>query len=330
MPIIYTGRGGPSVPPTTPEKEIASVTWTSPDGTETVLSGWRDGLILTAGAKGLGMPQYQLYMRESGALDGDVVTGVRAKARELFLPIAVYGEDRADALDKRAALARAFDPIEVNGGGEGVLTVTEPGSEPRSIRAYYSEGMEGAEGRDEAGWNWAKFGITLHAAEPYWSGEPSERFWGPKKADQTFLPVGPPEFLKVSNSQVIGTGMVIDCPGDARSYPRWTLKGPIGAGAEFANRTLGVRWKLNRALTAGDTVVVDCHPRKRTVLRGAENLWPQLEPTSQLWPLRPGRNVVDMLVPDVGATTSVRLEYVPLYKTAYPARRLTAATARPA
>lgn len=321
MPIIYTGQPGSGPPPASTEWETATVTWTAPSGQVTILSDWRQGYVLTSGAKGLGMPQYQLYLRESGGIDGDVVTGVRARPREIFLPLLVYGRDRADALRKRALLADAFDPLNVNGGGEGLLTVAETGLEARSIRAYYTEGMEGGEGRDEAGLNWARFGISLHAAEPYWHGEEARRTWSVGSGTETFLPVGPPNYLKVRSAQIIEPGVAIDCPGDARSYPRWTIRGPLNSGAVFRNRTgRTVSWQLNRALQADDTVVVDCHPRRRSItLNGTENLWPSLSAGSQLWPLAPGRNTVDMVVTGAGDGTSVELTFVPLYKTAYPA-----------
>ncbi|HEX2315161.1 MAG TPA: hypothetical protein VHJ17_15570 [Thermomonospora sp.] len=328
MPIIHTGQPGSGPPPSGPARETATVIWTAASGEQTILSDWRQGYVLSSGAKGLGMPQYQLYLRESGGIDGDVVTGVRARAREIFLPIVVYGRDRADALRRRALLADAFDPLGVNGGGEGVLTVVETGLEPRRIRAYYTEGMEGGEGRDEAGVTWARFGISLHAAEPYWHGDEVTASWGVPGGEQPFLPVGPPHYLKVRTAQIIQPNMVIDCPGDARSYPRWTIRGPLSTGALFRNRTgQTVSWQLNRALQSGDTVVVDCHPRRRSItLNGTENLWPSLTPNSQLWPLAPGRNVVDMVVNGVADGTSVELAFVPLYKTAYPVT--SAATAR--
>ncbi|RKS68987.1 tail protein [Actinomadura pelletieri DSM 43383] len=321
MPILITQQTRPDPGPS-PERELATVTWTSGSGTETILSDWRQGYTLGAGAKGLGMPQYQLYLRESGALDGDVVTGVRAKARQIFLPIVVYGEDRAEALAKRALLADAFDPLEVNRGGEGVLTVAEPRTEPRRIRAYYVEGMEGSEGRDEAGWNWARFGITLHAAEPYWQGPEITRSWGAGISADPVFPLGvPPAYpLRARNVQTIGESVRVECPGDARSYPRWTISGPAASGVRFVNRDLGAEWRLDRPLQAGDVVVVDCHPRRRTVTLGETNLWPDLAPGAQLWPLVPGVNEIDMLLGDVGETTRVELSFVPLHKTAYAVR----------
>ncbi|GAA1796484.1 phage distal tail protein [Actinomadura chokoriensis] len=321
MPILFTQQTRPDPRPSQ-ERDIATVTWTSGSGTETILSDWREGCTLGAGAKGLGMPQYQLYLRESGALDGDVVTGVRAKSRQIFLPIVVYGDDRADALAKRARLADAFDPLEVNRGGEGVLSVAEPGAEPRRIRAYYVEGMEGAEGRDEAGWNWARFGITLHAAEPYWQGPEITRGWGAGITADPVFPLGvPPAYpLRARNVQTIGASVSVVCPGDARSYPRWTITGPAASGVRLVNRGLGAEWRLERPLEAGDVVVVDCHPRRRTATLGGTNLWPDLAPGSQLWPLVPGANEVDMLLGDVGEATRVELSFVPLYKTAYAVR----------
>ncbi|WP_415840944.1 hypothetical protein, partial [Nocardiopsis rhodophaea] len=142
------------------------ITWTSASGRVTVLTDWAGGYTLLEGARGLGMPEYEYYRRESGVLDGDQVAGVRALPREIFLPVKIHGKDRADIIHRRRALARDLDPFTAHGGGRGTLAVTEFDGTTRRITAHYTSGAEGDMGRDNEGLLWATFGLKFQAEQP--------------------------------------------------------------------------------------------------------------------------------------------------------------------
>lgn len=287
-----------------------TVTWTSAAGRETVLSAWDQGYILMPGARGLGMAPITLYRRESGALDGLVVTGVRANAREVFLPLRIYGDDRAHALERRRQLATDLDPMEVNGGGPGTLELAEQDGSKRRITCYYTSGMEGAEGRDEAGLEWANLGLTFLAPDPFWRGATITQDWRTSTTEGLFLPLFP---LRVRNSQIVGEGMTIHNPGTARAWPIWSIDGPVGTGMILRSNTLGQELQLNAAFLLDDTVEIDTRPRIKTVRKnGVTNLYPNLQLGSKLWPLVPGDNDVDIVVTGTTTDTLVSLTFEPL------------------
>ncbi|QBI53420.1 phage distal tail protein [Streptomonospora litoralis] len=288
--------------------------WTSAQGVTTVLTAPEAGYVAMPGVRGLDLPPYQLYRRESGALDGDVVTGVRAEPREVFVPIRVWGASREEARGRRRQLARDVDPQPTNLGGAGRLTVTEFDGTSRWIEAHYTEGMEGSEGQDEAGLCWANYGITWMAANPYWSRPTRTLFWRAQESADRFLPILP---LEVVSGAVIGEGMEIAIVGTARAWPVWTLTGPLSSGTVLRSVTLGKELTLDRELTGGDTIVIDTRPRRKSVtLNGSTNAYGDLALGSALWPLAPTVNEIDVIATGVGEGTEVALSYTPQELTA--------------
>lgn len=311
MPLLATSQAIPTpVDPGLAVDQAPTVTWTSAAGRETILSAWDHGYILQPGARGLGMAPITLYRRESGALDGLVITGVRAAARELFLPVRIYGEDRAEALERRRQLATDLDPMDVNGGGAGTLELAEQDGTKRRITCWYQSGMEGAEGRDEAGLAWANLGLTFLAPDPFWRQDTVTLEWRTTSAGGLWLPILP---LRARDSQIVGTGMTIHNPGSARTWPIWNINGPVGTGMVLRSNTLGQELQLNAAFLLGDTVTIDTRPRIKTVRKnGTTNLYPDLQLGSKLWPLAPGDNDIDIVVSGTTSDTLVQLTFEPL------------------
>lgn len=290
------------------------ITWTSAEGRTTVLTAEDQGLVLRPGVRGLDLPAYQIYRRSSGALDGDVVTGVRAEAREIFLPIRVWGTERGQARARRRDLARDLDPQPTNLGGEGVLEVREWDGTRRTIAAHYTEGAEGSEGSDEAGLTWADYGLTFLAQEPYWSRPERTIRWRAQASGETVLPILP---LEVVSGALIGAGMEVAVAGTARSWPVWRLHGPLAAGVELRSQTLGKDLVLDRELTGTDEVLIDTRPRRKSVvLNGSTNVYGDLELGSALWPLAPTTNVIDVIATGIGPESEVALTYTPQELTA--------------
>ncbi|WP_160051298.1 phage tail domain-containing protein [Nocardiopsis sp. FR26] len=319
MPIVYLpptppGRPGVGLPPRPPDY-TTRITWTSSAGRVTTLTDWRDGYTLLDGARGLGMPEYEFYRRVSGVLDGDQVAGVRALSREIFLPIRVHGRDRGDIIDRRRRLAADLDPMDVNGGGRGVLTVKEFDGTSRRIVAHYEAGAEGEMARDVEGLLWATFGLTFRAEQPFWELDPVEIIYrGPANDGRSWLPILP---LQVRESAAIGPGMGIRVAGSVRTWPVWTLKGPIAPGARLENVTTGKWMEITAPLESGDELVIDTRPRRKSVRLNGDRAYQHLaHPGSTLWPLPPGANTVDVTASGLAEESRLILRYTPLAPTA--------------
>lgn len=319
MPIVYLpptppGRPGVGLPPR--QLSYATrITWTSAEGDTTVLTDWARGYTLMDGARGLGMPEYEFYRRESGVLNGDQVTGVRALPRELFFPIKIHGRDRADIIDRKRRLAADLDPMNVNGGGRGVITVQEFDGTRRSIVAHYEGGAEGEMDRDTEGVLWASFGLTFRAEQPFWELTPVEIVYrGPSDDGRKWLPILP---LKVKRSAAIGPGMGIRVAGSVQTWPVWTLQGPIAPGVRLTNATTGKWMEITGGLESGDELVIDTRPRKKSVrLNGVRAYRLLTQPGSTLWPLHKGTNTVDVEAAGMAEESRLILRYTPLAPTA--------------
>lgn len=314
MPIVYLPPGPRPPRPPTPATEDAgappALTWTGAGGQVIRLTDDQAGYILMPGIRGLELPGYHHYVRESGALDGHIVTGTRALARELFLPVYVHGNDRTEAVARRGQLAMAMNPTPVNGGGTGVLEVADRSGTRRRITARYVDGMEGDEGDDQAGNYWCTYGITLTADDPFWELDPVRRTWRIEGTTDLWLPVPP---LKVRASEVIGEGMTMNNPGTSHAWPVWTITGPVGAGAIMRNTSTGEELEFTRALADGEAVTIDTRPRRKSVrFQDGANAFRHLKRGSRLWPLAPGTNTVDVMLTGAEQGASLHLEYVPL------------------
>jgi hypothetical protein len=289
------------------------VTWTGAAGQTIRLTDDVSGYLLMPGVRGLELPEFTHYERESGAVDGSIITGSRALAREIYLPVYVHGRDRAQAVERRGRLALAMNPRPPH-GGPGVLEVADRAGPTRRISARYVEGMAGDEGTDLTGAYWCIYGITLTAESPYWELDAVRRVWRIEGSPQRWLPLPP---LRVRGSDVIGEGMAITNPGTADSWPVWTLRGPVGPGTLMRSRTLGEELVFDRALADGETVTIDTRPRRKSVRdHSGGNAFQYLRRGSRLWPLAPGPNTVDVVLSGAADGAALELEVVPLDITA--------------
>lgn len=318
MPILYVPA---EPPPPTPEVVVPGyrvgapprITWTSAAGAVTILSDPGSGYTVAPGMRGLGLPAYQ-YHRTDTALDGTVVRGVRAEPRELFVPIYMEAPTFTEVWQMRRTLAARLHPVEADGGGEGVLEVAFADGSRRRIRAHYTGGMEGSEGSDEAGLCWATYGLEFLAQQPYWERAPITYRWAIAPAEDTWLPLLP---IKVRDADVIGQGMTIVNPGTVRSWPVWTITGPLDGSAVMRNHTLGQELEFAATLSEGEQIVIDTRPRRKTVRDDAGvNMFSALTPGSVLWPLAPGPNTVDVELTGLDDDSRLELEITPLELTA--------------
>jgi phage-related protein len=285
--------------------QMPAVTFTDPAGTVTHLSDWENGWLLQPGAKGLDMPQYQFTTDESPGIDGYELRSVRAQGKEIILPLAFWMNDSRQAyLQRRRGFIRSLNPKR----GVGTLTLTQPDGDFRTIRAYYTGGLEGDESLDAAGERWCVNAITFGCPSPYWIGAEVTQTWKAASGG-TFLPFLP---LTVGDSQVLGE-VTVDNDGDDTAFPVWTVAGPA-TSISLTNHTTDQVLVLTRTITGPDTIVIDTRERQQTaLLNGVTNLWPDLSSASELWPLEPGINDLELIVSGSTGATSVHLSYQPRY-----------------
>ncbi|WP_413757210.1 phage distal tail protein [Streptomyces sp. MMBL 11-3] len=310
MPIFVRPSGdlpGGTDPPPIAPLEVPSLSWTDARGRTTLLSDWGNGWLLQPGVRGMDLPGYDFYTDSSPQIDGTALRGLRAQAREVFLPIAVFDTDRAGFTARKRSFLRTLNPSL----GLGTLTLTEADGSFRTIEAYYVGGAEGDFGENTSGLRWQVIGLTFSCPSPYWRGESVHLEYG-SAASGSFFPVLP---VIVKDSQVLGD-TVIDNPGDATSFPVWTIHGPL-TSAVVTNATTGLSFSVTASLSSSDTLVVDTRERVQTaVLNGSTNWWPYLGAASDLWGLEPGENDVSLALVGTDSTTVVQLDYQPRFLTA--------------
>ncbi|MFI0939137.1 phage distal tail protein [Streptomyces sp. NPDC021020] len=310
MPILTRPSGPPTGglnPPPLFPSESPDIAWTDARGRTTLLSDWENGWLLQPGTRGLDMPAWTPYTDESPAIDGNALRGVRATAREVFVPVVFFDTDRSTFLERKRAFMGTLNPYL----GLGTLTVTEADGSARTIGAYYLSGAEGDTGQDTSGMRWQTVGLTFSCPSPYWLGDPQHlQFNG--AATGTFFPVLP---LVVQDSQVFGDTTITNL-GDAAAYPVWTIHGPA-TSVEISNATTGLSFSLTAAIGAGDVLVVDTREREQTaVLNGTDNWWPNLSDSSALWNLAPGVNDISLAMVGTTSDSSVHVDYQLRYLTA--------------
>jgi hypothetical protein len=282
------------------------------DGSTTVLSGF-DGtsnLFLTKGATGLDMLPWDVQVDEYPALDGEYVRAVRGKAREIFLPLIVYGKNRAEMISHKRRLLRALNPsrYSITLPKLIVADISSSGAyeAQREIEVYYASGMEGDEGNDN-GLTWGKFGLVLRSQDPFFRDREDtvEQFFTFGEV-KNFFPAAPNSFLSVDG---VTGGFQISSPpqptssitvfnrGDVGSYPTWTIVGPLSGDFNLVRAATDynpeqVLQIKNFSLASGQSATIVTEPGK---LRASGSVgsgisWANLGANPQFWTIDPGEN----------------------------------------
>lgn len=303
MPLI---AGSAPPPPSRPAKARKRFVWTAADGTELSLSDATAGYVSVPGRAGFGLPPREVvYDQLPGG--GATIRGIRDQVRIISLPLRVQGADADEYLSRLRALQRAMRHPEDTDGipVPGTLTVRLPDGSSRSISAYYHGGLDGEENpKDDLLISQQTFPrLEFIGLDPYWTGGTvTSPTWGTAAGVPWFgtLP------LRLSPSQVLGS-VTVDVPGDAESYPVWTITGP--GVPTITNVTTGRSWafKAGSPIADGRTVTVDTRPGLLTVTDDlGNNLYSSLESFPDFWPLRSGVNELTVEVADATSASSVK------------------------
>jgi hypothetical protein len=271
-------------------------------------------IFLGAGAKGLDMPPWAIQTEEYPALDGEYPTAVRSAAREVFLPLTVYGRSRPEMIAAKRQLLRAVSP---EGLRSFKLVTAEPSAmsgyeAPREISLYYASGLEGDEGSDN-GLVWGKYGLVARSSDPFFQDRQDsvETFFTFSTVADFFPPEGDP-FLSadgltggfhLSAPPVVTNQITINNTGDVRVCPVWTIQGPMPANTPFnlvrdttAFNVKQILKVVNLPLDEGETATIDTRPGRLLVSGsvGANVDWSCLDINPQFWTLDPGNNAVSI------------------------------------
>jgi hypothetical protein len=296
------------------------------DGTSYTLSSsaGSGAIFLQQGAKGLDMLPWDVQVDEYPALDGEFPRAVRGQAREIFLPLVVYGATRPEMIASKRALLRALNPSRFK-TSMARLVVAEARStgayeDSREIEVYYSGGLEGDEGSDN-GMVWGKFGLILRSTDPFFkdtadtvhlfetSGESSDFF---PPAGEPFLSVdGLTGGFVISDPPVSTSTITVNNRGDVAVYPTWSIVGPVVGDFNLVRQATSFSPAAGLVisdfnLAAGQQATIDTSPGSRFVTgsAGAGISWSNLGANPQFWTLDPGDNTVSVTELPVGVSPS--------------------------
>ncbi|WP_086024151.1 phage tail domain-containing protein [Streptomyces sp. PsTaAH-124] len=327
MPIPVPKRVIPPassyVVPPVPEKwgrTSVSIAGRNGEGEAISLTSFSDdawpAIIMQPGATGLDAPPYALFSDDSPNLDGSIFRSTRAAAREIMIPVYLYGIDRPSVNRIKRQLFQALNPKR----GYCVLRFTEGDSQTRLLKAYYKGGMEGSEASDTAGFTWTKYGLTFSAMDPWWyqtryevirwdfgEGEPL------LSSSQAFFP------MRISSGVMSGgPNITISNSGDIEAWPIWALKGPIKTFALIGPYGDTIKASApadgSDLIPTGRVVTIDTRPGYKTVMDDqGVNYWSRLDTNPQFWSVEPGDTTVSISVVTGVGKASVSLTYLPRY-----------------
>jgi len=297
-----------------------SITGRNGEGEEIPLTGFSGskwpGIIMLPGATGLDAPPFELHADDSPNLDGGIFREARAVAREVMLPVYLYGIDRKTVRELKTRLVSSLNPKK----GYCVLKFVEGDAVPRYLRCYYKGGMEGSEAVDDAGFTWKKFGIQLTAYDPYFYSDSVQVAQWTFGDGTSFLSDTNPFFpLHLTAGVVGGSQITLENPGDIEAWPTWELVGPI-KGFRFESpdgQAFGITAPEDGSdvIPEGRTLVVDTRPGYKTLRddQGA-NYWPMLDANPVLWPIPEGKSKCTVNIVPGTVAARVRVSFQPRYE----------------
>lgn len=122
-----------------------------------------------------------------------------------------------------------------------------------------------------------------------------------------------PFFPLTLTNTILFASVVATNDGDVEAWPQWTIEGPA-SDIILTNTTTGERLALlGYTLPEGESIVIDTRPNRKSITRGATNLFPSLSSSSRLWSLGLGDNGISVEMANTGANSRVILRFVQRY-----------------
>lgn len=314
------------LPPSASREPIPTLTLESLDGSRVIALGRGTGWIRMPGSTGLEMPPVDVVTHTVPGVPGSILSEVRVEERPIFIPIHAASRDAQQVthLAMMDALRSLIDPVT---GMFRLVGTTVRSS--RQLTAVYTGGLEGADGRDDAGLYWRKFGLQAIACQPFAqarfdrtvefaAGAGAGPFLG--AAGGTNVPW--PRAL--SSSAVVGDNMLVNVASEVPVYPVIDLVGPMDSFAgtvSLQDGSLppffgGQQWSISipSGVPSGSTFRMVTDPRAKSFRMDGQLAAGRVARGSQLRPFYPGVNVMDVVAPGSDENTRVRISWRELHR----------------
>lgn len=255
------------------------------------------------GDSGLDMPPVSFIEDAAPGQAGARLRDARIGARDAVLPFYLEAASETALRDLLRSLAKRMNPQR----GDGRLRYIAVNGTTRDLTCRYNGGLEGARVVGQAGPTYRKGALVFRAVDPFWYDTTPTTVTLTAGSGGTFL--GSPFLpIKLGSDVVLGQQSVVN-DGDVEAWPVWTVAGPVSS-VMFQNLTTGLTIDLPVPLLAGESLVIDTRPFRKTVRQNnGANLYGSLTATSALWPLREGINNVNIMANGSTVDTYVTLVY---------------------
>ncbi|HPL30104.1 MAG TPA: phage tail family protein [Anaerolineae bacterium] len=252
------------------------------------------------GQQGLLMPPLEMSEEVAAGRHGARLRNVRAGVRVVDLPLWLEGDDEADLLTLRRALAGRLDPTR-----EGRLRVQAADGNQRELYCRYSGGLEGGVQRTPS---LMRCVLTFRAHDPFfYAASVVSTSWGLVACTFGWFPFFP---LRLWSSAYFGDPVIVNA-GDVEAWPQWTVTGP-GRNLALRNLTTGEALVLATTLLASQTLAIDTRPYYGTITHSVDGRL-AIPSGSSLWPLAKGNNSLRIELSGATVDSDVRLSYYPRY-----------------
>jgi hypothetical protein len=289
-------------------------------------SGW----IRMKGATGFEMPPMEIISEALPGVFGAAFKEVRVLPRPVFIPI-YCGSDigsQLDYLSMKDELRRLVDP---QSGTFRIIGRTARSE--RELIVTYTGGLEGADGGDEQGLSWAKFGLNAVALEQPFAQARADQSIEFQLGDTT------PPFMGVEGgtdapwpgtmtpSSIIGEDMHIIVNSEVAVHATLELFGPMESfeasmspviiNPDGSTTLLNDReWFIDipAGVPAGQLFRMVTDPLRKSTRLNGNYAAGRISLGSTVRPIFPGRNVLNVLASGGNDDTRVKITWRELYR----------------
>lgn len=263
--------------------------------------------LLTEGISGIGIPSTQVTFAES-ASDGMVWRTSKRSARDVILPIMVFGENRGVV---EANMRRLSNLLNDRRTGTILRASYSTGEVWELIDGHYISGAETFTG-DGGRQSWARWVLSLRFANPFWISKQSEqiRITGGSNAGSLIPDLAE---LRIEESQLTGS-ITVENLGDVDAYPIWKFQGPLDSITITSEE--GLSFVYDAPILLGEIVTIDTQAAKVFDENG-DNLYANLGPSPKLFSLAPGSTDLTIAALGSDANTVISLFYQPRKEVVY-------------